>query len=173
MKYIKINPDDNVAVALQDLQKGEVIEGVVLQGDVPRGHKVVLRALAAGEDVVDAPDLQYHVDREYYGAGLCSLLLKDTESTIQNRAISKKDALAHITPAFPVFIKNLLSPIPFLIFGNIFKINARIKIRLMQRSEVLEAERTYTSTLNPPKAKISPQVIFFPLIQRNAAIIQK
>ena len=52
MKYIKINPDDNVAVALQDLQKGEVIEGVVLQGDVPRGHKVVLRDLAAGEDVV-------------------------------------------------------------------------------------------------------------------------
>ena len=42
MKYIKINPADNVAVALQDLAKGEVVEGVKLLVDVPRGHKIVL-----------------------------------------------------------------------------------------------------------------------------------
>ena len=52
MKYIKINPDDNVAVALQDLSKGEVVEGVVLQMDIPRGHKIVLQALRAGENVI-------------------------------------------------------------------------------------------------------------------------
>ena len=52
MKYIKINPDDNVAVALQDLAKGEAVEGISLLQDVPRGHKVVLRDLAAGDNVI-------------------------------------------------------------------------------------------------------------------------
>ena len=52
MKYIKINPDDNVAVALQDLQAGETVEGVKLLCDVPRGHKIVLRDLAEGQDVI-------------------------------------------------------------------------------------------------------------------------
>ena len=52
MKYIKINPADNVAVALEDLSKGEVVEGVTLLVDVPRGHKIVLSALKAGDNVI-------------------------------------------------------------------------------------------------------------------------
>ena len=52
MRYIKINPADNVAVALEDLVKGERVEGVSLQTDIPRGHKIVLRDLAEGEDVI-------------------------------------------------------------------------------------------------------------------------
>ena len=52
MKYIKINPDDNVAVALQDLQAGETVEGVELLCDIPRGHKIVLSDLAEGQNVV-------------------------------------------------------------------------------------------------------------------------
>ena len=52
MKYIKINPADNVAVALQDLAKGEVVEGVTLGMDIPRGHKIVLKDLKAGENVI-------------------------------------------------------------------------------------------------------------------------
>ena len=52
MKYIKINPSDNVAVALEDLSKGEVVEGVTLLGDIPRGHKIVLSALKAGDNVI-------------------------------------------------------------------------------------------------------------------------
>ncbi len=52
MKYIRINPADNVAVALQDLSRGEVVEGVSLRSDVPRGHKVLLRDLRAGENVI-------------------------------------------------------------------------------------------------------------------------
>lgn len=52
MRYIKINPADNVAVALRDLQKGETVEGVVLKTDVPRGHKITLRDLKAGENVI-------------------------------------------------------------------------------------------------------------------------
>ncbi len=52
MKYIKINPDDNVAVALEDLRRGDVVEGITLLQDVPRGHKVVLEGLRAGDNVI-------------------------------------------------------------------------------------------------------------------------
>ena len=64
MKYIKINPDDNVAVALQDLPKGEVVEGVTLKCDVPRGHKVVLRSLRSGDNVIKYGFPIGHVTRD-------------------------------------------------------------------------------------------------------------
>ena len=64
MKYIKINPADNVAVALQDLSKGEVVEGIALQTDIPRGHKIVLRNLRAGENVIKYGFPIGHVSRD-------------------------------------------------------------------------------------------------------------
>ena len=64
MKYIKINPADNVAVALQDLSKGEVVEGVTLAMDIPRGHKIVLHGLKAGENVVKYGFPIGHVTRD-------------------------------------------------------------------------------------------------------------
>ena len=44
MKFIKINPADNVAVAVQDVETAS--------GAVPAGHKVALQDLAEGEDVI-------------------------------------------------------------------------------------------------------------------------
>ena len=41
-RYIKINPDDNVAVALCELKAGEQICGTVLKEDIPAGHKIAL-----------------------------------------------------------------------------------------------------------------------------------
>ncbi len=64
MKYIKINPADNVAVALQDLSKGDVVEGVVLSMDIPRGHKIVLSALKAGDNVIKYGFPIGHVTRD-------------------------------------------------------------------------------------------------------------
>ena len=52
MKYIRINRADNVAVALENLGKGERVEGVTLRADVPQGHKVLLCPLKAGENVI-------------------------------------------------------------------------------------------------------------------------
>ena len=56
MKTIKINPSDNVAVALAPLKAGETVEvegvGVTLNSDVPAGHKFLLTDLAEGENVV-------------------------------------------------------------------------------------------------------------------------
>lgn len=55
-KFLKINPDDNVAVAINDLKKGEQlnVEGieVTLAEDVPAGHKFTLKDIAEGENVV-------------------------------------------------------------------------------------------------------------------------
>lgn len=52
MQYIRINPDDNVAVALCDIAKGEAVEGIQLCEDVPRGHKIALKDFAEGENVI-------------------------------------------------------------------------------------------------------------------------
>ena len=64
MKYIKINPADNVAVALEDLSKGSVVEGVTLSMDIPRGHKIVLNDLKAGENVIKYGFPNGHVTRD-------------------------------------------------------------------------------------------------------------
>ena len=55
-RYLKINQDDDVAIALDDLAKGEVIEvdgsSVTLVEDIAKGHKVALRPIAEGENVI-------------------------------------------------------------------------------------------------------------------------
>ncbi len=55
-RYLKIDPADNVAVAIEDLKAGERIEvdgrEVVLRDDVPAGHKLTLREMKKGENVV-------------------------------------------------------------------------------------------------------------------------
>lgn len=40
--FIKINPSDNVAVALQNLSAGVAVAGVLLVNDVPALHKFAL-----------------------------------------------------------------------------------------------------------------------------------
>ena len=56
MKTIQINPDDNVAVAIEALSAGTTvnIEGknITLNNDVPAGHKFLLTDLKAGENVI-------------------------------------------------------------------------------------------------------------------------
>ena len=56
-RFLKINATDNVCVALaEELHKGEVIEvdgvQITLQNDVARGHKIALRPIAEGENVI-------------------------------------------------------------------------------------------------------------------------
>ena len=56
MKMIKINPADNVAVAIEPLQAGEIIDidgqHITLNNDVPAGHKILLSDLVEGENVI-------------------------------------------------------------------------------------------------------------------------
>lgn len=55
-KFIKINPSDNVAVALSDAAAGEecLIDGtpVTAASDIPAGHKMALEDLHEGADVI-------------------------------------------------------------------------------------------------------------------------
>mgnify|MGYP000800657483 CR=1 FL=1 len=65
-KYLKINPADNVVVAISDLKAGETItvDGhvITLKEDVPAGHKVTLKDFAQGENIIK------------YGYGYCGYL---------------------------------------------------------------------------------------------------
>lgn len=51
-KTIIINPLDNVAVALCDLEKRGIYEGITLVNDIVKGHKFALRDIKAGENIV-------------------------------------------------------------------------------------------------------------------------
>ena len=54
--YIKINPADNVAVAIDSMQRGDVIvcddRSITLLSDVPAGHKIALQHFAQGEHII-------------------------------------------------------------------------------------------------------------------------
>ena len=54
--YLKINALDNVVVAISNLKAGEVIidgtHEIILKDDVPAGHKVTLKNLSEGENVI-------------------------------------------------------------------------------------------------------------------------
>lgn len=54
MKLIQIHPEDNVAVALETIAGGEALElgGTTALEEIQRGHKVALRDISAGSDVV-------------------------------------------------------------------------------------------------------------------------
>ncbi|NCB86137.1 MAG: altronate dehydratase [Gammaproteobacteria bacterium] len=55
-EVIKIHATDNVAVALADLTEGQLIEidgtAIILRGPVARGHKLALRDLPAGSQII-------------------------------------------------------------------------------------------------------------------------
>ena len=55
-KYLKINSADNVAVAITALPAGEklTVDGkeIILNEDIPAGHKFALKDFAEGENVI-------------------------------------------------------------------------------------------------------------------------
>jgi altronate hydrolase len=56
IQFLKINPADNVVVAIQALEKGQVlqVEGSAVEviEDIPAGHKLALKDFAEGEHIV-------------------------------------------------------------------------------------------------------------------------
>ncbi|MBQ3616688.1 MAG: altronate dehydratase [Bacteroidales bacterium] len=54
-QYIRINPSDNVAVALTPLKSGTKIDlngGIILQNDIPSGHKFAITDIPEGGNVI-------------------------------------------------------------------------------------------------------------------------
>jgi len=49
---LKINKKDNVIVALRDINKGEVIDGLNILDDVPQAHKIAEHDIKNGEDII-------------------------------------------------------------------------------------------------------------------------
>lgn len=64
-KTLRLNPDDNVVIAIRDLQAGEAVDHVdaPVAQSVPRGHKVASTALATGENVKDQQ--RYFIGRQF------------------------------------------------------------------------------------------------------------
>ncbi len=52
MNYVRINPVDNVAVALCDMTAGQACGDVTLLNDIPRGHKFALCDIPCEENVI-------------------------------------------------------------------------------------------------------------------------
>ena len=50
--FIHIHPNDNVAVALRTVPAGTVFEGITAAAEIPQGHKMALKPIAAGEHVM-------------------------------------------------------------------------------------------------------------------------
>ena len=55
-KIFQINTADNVVVAVEPLTKGEKLElngnTYIAQSDIPAGHKMAIKAIAQGENVI-------------------------------------------------------------------------------------------------------------------------
>ena len=51
-QILQLREADNVAVALVDLREGETVNGLAVQAAIPRGHKIALRPVAAGEAII-------------------------------------------------------------------------------------------------------------------------
>ena len=48
---IRLNPVDDVVVSVRALEMGEQVDGLTIHDDVPRGHKIALHDIAAGDPV--------------------------------------------------------------------------------------------------------------------------
>ena len=55
-ELIKINPKDNVVIALRDFKEGETItvdgKEIKLLNDIARGHKIALADMPEGTDII-------------------------------------------------------------------------------------------------------------------------
>ena len=49
---IRLNPADNVVIALKDIGSGTVVDGLTLKDPVPRGHKIAAEPIAKGANVL-------------------------------------------------------------------------------------------------------------------------
>lgn len=63
-KLFKINENDNVAIALEEIKKGETVDEIEILDDIPFGHKVLLHDLEKGENIIKYSNPIGHVTRD-------------------------------------------------------------------------------------------------------------
>ena len=52
ISLMTINEKDNVAVALHEIKSGETHNGIIILNDIPFGHKVALKNISKGENII-------------------------------------------------------------------------------------------------------------------------
>lgn len=114
---IKINPDDNVAVAIDALHAGDTVsvdgKDIVLTSDVPAGHKFLLCDMKAGDNVIKygypighimedhrAGDFVCH---EHIGTNLSGLLDYTYDDAASGRSAEQWDACSSRTERTDTF----------------------------------------------------------------------
>ncbi|WPC75429.1 galactarate dehydratase [Vibrio porteresiae] len=79
-RYIKVHPDDNVAIIVNDggLPAGTLLyEGLVLAEEIPEGHKVALKPIANGEAIVRYGEVIGYANKEIPQGGWISQFVVD------------------------------------------------------------------------------------------------
>ena len=49
---IKLNSNDNVATAFNNIAKGEITQNIKAENDIPKGHKIALKKILKGEKII-------------------------------------------------------------------------------------------------------------------------
>ncbi len=52
MGIYKINENDNVIIALKDFKTGDIVEGITILDDIPKGHKIANNDISSGVDII-------------------------------------------------------------------------------------------------------------------------
>ena len=120
-KYIQINPRDNVAVCLEPMLKGEKItisgQEILLNEEIPAGHKIALFPIAEGENVV-----KYG---EPIGHATCSI---ETGSHLHSHNL-KTNLSGNLQYAFIQKLRKLTSSIEEQSFKGYLRKNGEVGIR--------------------------------------------
>ncbi|MGE4583134.1 MAG: altronate dehydratase family protein [Sphaerochaeta sp.] len=120
-KFVKVHPEDSVAVAIQDLSKGEVVEvsgvSITLAEDIPRGHKFALKQLAKDEPVIKygapigAAKTAIGIGEHVHASNIVTLLSetaeyrydRDLAAQFQQKEQERKKQWAHKVPTIKAY----------------------------------------------------------------------
>jgi len=120
-KYIQINPRDNVAVCLEPMLKGEKItingQEIILNEDIPAGHKIALFPIAEGENVV-----KYG---EPIGHATCSI---ETGSHLHSHNL-KTNLSGNLEYNFNQKLRTLTAPVVERSFKGYLRKNGEVGVR--------------------------------------------
>lgn len=157
-QFIKIQPQDNVAVALQDLTAGTVVEvegqPIELKADISRGHKFALNTIEQGKDIIKygysiGHSLQKigigeHIHTHNVKTNLSDINDYEYQPEFTALAVKKPDREVQIyrRKNGDVGIRNELWIVPTV--GCVVGIANQIKKRFMQQNELSDIDGIFT-----------------------------
>lgn len=95
---IRLNPADNVAVCTRSLNAGEVSDELTVCNDVPRGHKIALLDIAAGEPVRKYAQVIGYASQDIKRGEHVHLHNMEFRASSQDHAFCTERREAHLLP---------------------------------------------------------------------------